>query len=139
MSGPKPEVKGQKRAMPIAALEIFTAAGIALFWAAWFAGSLAPENPPACYFAFERAFPVPDLVLALSLLAAGILLLKGRPAGRALSLACAGALVFLGLLDASFNFQNGIYSASATDLAMNGLLNLWCVGLGAAILGRLRQ
>ena len=95
-------------------------------------------DPPACYLAFERAFPVPDLVLALALLAAGILLLMGHPAGRAPSLACAGALIFLGLLDASFNLQNGIYSASAAALAMNGLLNLWCVGLGTAILIRFR-
>jgi len=137
VSNPDPGREGRKRPSTIAALEITTASGIGLFWVAWFAGGLAPEDPPACYLAFERAFPLPDLVLALALLAAGLFLLKGRPAGRALSLACAGALIFLGLLDASFNLQNGLYSTPA-NLAMNGCINLWCVGLGTGLLIRFR-
>ena len=43
---------------------------------------------------------------------------------------CAGALIFLGLLDFSFNFQNGIYALSTADLLLNGFINLWCVVFG---------
>ena len=124
------EKKG--RAIPI--LEIVTAAGLILFWIGFFTVGLAPENPPECYFAYEHAFPLPDLVLAILLLIAGILLLKENPLGRTLSLVTGGALVFLGLLDFSFNLQNGVYSISAMDLVLNAFINIWCVAVGIAII-----
>jgi hypothetical protein len=94
---------------------------------------LAPDQAPPCYYAYEHAFPLPDGVLAILLLVAGILLMRSRPAGRTLSLIAAGALVFLGLLDFSFNLQNGIYMTSTIDLVLNAFINIWCVGFGLAI------
>ena len=52
-------------------LQIATALGIALYWAGFFLLGAVPENPPEAYLAFERAFPLPDAVLALCLLAGG--------------------------------------------------------------------
>ena len=124
------EKKG--RAIPI--LEIVTAAGLILFWIGFFTVGLAPENPPECYFAYEHAFPLPDLVLAIVLLISGILLLKENPLGRMLSLVTGGALVFLGLLDFSFNLQNGVYSISTLDLVLNAFINTWCVAFGIAVI-----
>mgnify|MGYP005857871201 CR=1 FL=1 len=40
------------------------------------------------------------------------------------------ALVFLGLLDISFNVQNARYSIGAVDAAMNLLINTACVLFG---------
>jgi hypothetical protein len=56
-----------------------------------------------------------------------------RPAGRTLCLVCAGGLLFLGLLDASFNIQNGIYTSSLTEGMMAVAINFWCIALGIAI------
>lgn len=117
----------------IAVLELLTGIGLILFWIGFFTIGLAPENPPPCYFAYEHSFPLPDIVLAIVLLAAGILLLSGNPRGGRLSLVAAGALIFLGLLDFSFNIQNGIYKISALDLILNAFINIWCVGFGLAI------
>lgn len=114
----------------IASLEIVTAVGIALFWITFFTVGMAPEKPPACYFAYEHAFILPDCLLALLLLTAGILLMKNSPIALKLSLAAAGALMFLGLLDFCFNIQNGIYTASSVDLVLNAVVNLWCAGFG---------
>jgi len=116
-----------------ALLQVATGIGILLFWAAFFTIGLAPQNPPECYFAYEHAFPLPDSVLAVGLVVAGYLLLAGKSAGRALSLVCAGGLIFLGLLDVSFNLQNGIYAASPVELFTNGLINAWCIGFGGFI------
>jgi hypothetical protein len=113
-----------------AVLELLTGLGIILFWVAFFTVGLAPENPPAGYFAFEHSFPLPDCLLAITLIISAVLLLKGRPLGRALSLVAAGALVFLGLLDFSFNIQNGMYAISPLDTILNGFINVWCVGFG---------
>jgi len=121
----------QGRAIPI--LEIITACGLILFWIGFFTIGLAPETPPECYFAYEHAFPLPDSLLAVLLLVSGILLLRGELLGNKLALVGSGALIFLGLLDFSFNFQNGIYSSSMVDLIMNVFINLWCVGFGIAI------
>ena len=117
----------------IAVLELLTGIGIILFWLGFFTIGLAPENPPQCYFAYEHSFPLPDVLLAVVLLAAGIQMMLNRPWGHRLSLAAAGALVFLGLLDFSFNIQNGIYMTSTIDLILNAFINVWCVGFGIAI------
>ena len=128
----------EKKGRTIPVLEIITAAGLILFWIGFFTVGMAPETPPECYFAYEHAFPLPDILLAMVLLASGILLLKEKPLGKTLALVAAGALVFLGLVDFSFNFQNGIYGISTLDLVLNGFINIWCVAFGLAIVWRNR-
>ena len=49
-------------------------------------------------------------------------------------LVCAGGLIFLGLLDASFNVQNGIYTSSLIDGLTAAVINLWCIVLGVTII-----
>lgn len=51
--------------------------------------------------------------------------------GRALSLLCAGAILFLGMLDISFNLLGSIYSLWSLDLAVEMAVNVWCIGFGA--------
>jgi hypothetical protein len=124
------ETKGLKT---IAVLELLTGIGIILFWIGFFTIGLAPENPPLCYFAYEHSFPLPDIILSIAIIASGILLLKNKKSGRTLSLICSGGLMFLGILDFSFNIQNGIYMTSTLDLVLNAFINVWCVGFGVAI------
>jgi hypothetical protein len=82
---------------------------------------------------YEHSFPLPDGLLAILMLVAGTLLLLNNPWGSHLSLVAAGALVFLGVLDFSFNIQNGVYKISKGDLILNAFLNVWCVVFGVAI------
>jgi hypothetical protein len=112
------------------ALELVTAVGLIAFWIGFFTVGFAPPAPPAGYLQYEQAFPLPDLLLAAALLVAAAGLRKERAWAPRLSLVCAGALVFLGVLDFSFNVQNGIYALSAADLALNAVINLWCVAVG---------
>ena len=124
------EIKGLKT---IAVLELLTGIGIILFWIGFFTIGLAPENPPQCYFAYEHSFPLPDIILSIAMLASGILLLKNKKSGRTLSLICSGGLMFLGILDFSFNIQNGVYMISTLDLILNAFINIWCVAFGLAL------
>ncbi len=117
----------------IAILELLTGVGLILFWIGFFTIGLAPKNPPKGYMEYEHSFPLPDGLLSILLLAAGILLLLNNPLGSHLSLIGAGALLFLGVLDFSFNIQNGVYKISKSDLILNAFLNIWCVGFGIAI------
>ena len=123
----------KKRSLVRAWLMILTGAGIILFWIAFFTINLVPENAPTCYLTFEHAFPPPDGLLALGLIIAGILVLRGRPAGRNLSLVCAGGLLFLGVIDISFNLQNGIYGLGTDELISMAAINVWCVAFGAVL------
>lgn len=124
------------KAIPV--LAIITAVGILLFWLGFFTIGMAPENPPQCYFAYEHAFPLPDIVMAFVMIAAGYLMLKKIGVGKSLMLAAAGALTFLGLLDFSFNMQNGIYSISTMDMILNGFINAWSVLFGTFMIGKLK-
>ncbi len=117
----------------IAVLELLTGVGLILFWIGFFTIGLAPKNPPQGYMEYEHSFPLPDGLLAVLLLVAGILLMLNNPWGVHLSLIAAGALIFLGVLDFSFNIQNGVYKISKSDLILNAFINLWCVGFGIAI------
>lgn len=117
----------------VSTLEIITGVGIILFWIGFFTVGLAPENPPACYFAFEHSFPLPDVILALALIYSGILIRQEKPLGASLGLTTAGGLIFLGVIDFSFNIQNGMYLISTADLILNAFINLWCAGFGIYI------
>jgi len=119
--------------LAIAILELLTAAGLILFWIGFFTIGLAPKTPPKGYMEYEHSFPVPDCLLAVLLIIAGILLIMNIPLGGKLSLIAAGALVFLGVLDFCFNIQNGVYKISTGDLITNAFINVWCVGFGIAI------
>ena len=113
----------KKRSLVQAWLMILTGAGIILFWIVFFSINLVPEDAPACYLAF-----------ALGLIAAGVLMLRGRPAGERLSLVNAGGLLFLGLIDISFNLQNGIYGLGLDELISMAAINIWCVAFGASLI-----
>ena len=114
-------------------LEIISGLGTLAFWLLFFTVGLAPKEPPPCYFAYEFSFPVADVIMSAVLITAGILLIKGYVRGIAYSLAGAGAFVFLGILDISFNLRNGIYSSGYLDLLLNAFINIWCVVFGIII------
>ena len=118
-------------AKTMARLQTLFAAGIVLWWAYFFAAAQSdPANSPV-YLAFESAFPLPDLVWLVPLLyTAARTNARGDGRGPLWTAAAGGALVFLGLLDASFNAQNGIYTRSLTDGVLNGFINVACIGFG---------
>ena len=124
----------KKRPIFQAWLMILTGIGIILFWLVFFCFHLVPENAPDCYLAFEYSFPPPDGLLALGLISAGLLVIGNRPAGARLSLACAGGLIFLGVIDISFNIQNNIYGMGLGEFLSMAAINIWCVAFGASLL-----
>jgi hypothetical protein len=117
----------------ISTLNIITGIGLLLFRIALLSIGIAPSNPTRCYYTFTAALIIPESILALLLVLAGIFIVKNRQLGYKLSLVSAGALILIGLLDFFFNIQNDIYASSTVELIINGLMNAWCVGLGLFI------
>lgn len=84
------------------------------------------------FAAHEHAFVAPDLVLAGVLIAASLLLLKGHPGGRRLSLLAAGALVFLALYD--FGWEAAIaFDRDPLDRLTTTIMDLWLLALGGVL------
>jgi hypothetical protein len=119
----------------VAILQILLALGFIGFWIYFFmVENRDPENTEI-YLAFERSFPVPDLGwVTPTLLVAAIGLLIDEIFGLFFTIISGSALIFLGLLDISFNIQNGGFKGSASDVIMNLFINLICVIFGPLFL-----
>jgi hypothetical protein len=122
-----------KRMKFLAVCQIFFGVGLMAYWAMYFLTARTGRASfliSAEHAAFEAAFPAADFVLAAAQMVSGIYLFRGAALGMLLCGACGGALIFLGLLDTSFNLQNGVYSFSPSLALMNLTINGLCVGFG---------
>ena len=126
-----------KKMKLIAVFEIVMAIGIISFWVAFFTSDmvqLPDQRLEEIYLAFEHAFPVPDLWLSVSLIIGAIGLLKVKLFGILFSLTGGASLIFLGLLDISFNTQNGMYLLTVEDAVFNGMINVACLVFGVFLI-----
>ena len=127
-------VKTRKVIPRIAVMELAVAFGIIAFWVTFFTTdmiTIEDSRLKEIYIAFESAFPVADIYLAIMLIIGGVGLLKRQFYGAVFSIMGGASLIFLGLLDVSFNTQQGIYSLGAEEAVMNIFINSLCVGFGA--------
>ncbi len=122
----------EKKIKTIAVLQLVMALGLILFWVGFFTVGMAPENPPPCYFAYEHSFPVPDIIMAFALIASSVMLFRGNPLGKVISLVCAGSLFFLGVLDMCFTTRTRVCRFHHGP-ASNLFINIACVVLGLII------
>ncbi len=116
-----------------AVMELAIAVGIISFWLVFFSADLVNIDDPhleEIYMAFESAFPVADISLSIVLIIGGIGLLKKVSFGFLFSLLGGASLIFLGLLDVSFNTQHGIYLLGIGEAILNIFINSLCLGGG---------
>ena len=119
----------------LASIEIFIAVGIIGFWVYFFlVENHNPEKTPI-YLAFERSFPLPDLIwLTPALIIAAVGLLTEKPMGIVFTIAAGGALLFLGLVDTSFNLKNGGYTTKPMDTLINVVINGVSIIMGPVLI-----
>ena len=130
-------IKYTKIIIFVAIMELAIAAGIISFWIAFFSTDLVSIDDPhlkEIYLAFESAFPIADIYLSILLIIGGIGLLKRMSFGFLFSLLGGASLIFLGLLDISFNTQHGIYLLGIGEAILNIFINLLCLGGGFFII-----
>jgi dihydroflavonol-4-reductase len=127
----------------LAKLQILTASGLLIYWLLFYTIGLAPENPPPGYFEFQRSFTFPDIMLALAFIRVGLSQLSvdatARERCRPLTTVCAGAMLFLGGLDISFNVQNSIYLTLSIDTILEIGINVWCIVFGWLLIADQRR
>ncbi|MFW9997499.1 MAG: hypothetical protein ACFFD4_35995 [Candidatus Odinarchaeota archaeon] len=107
----------------IAVLEVLGGLTIIGFWVGWFLDvfkSITPEHPLYdTYIAFEISFPVPDAWIVILLFTSAYGIFKGKKYGSTLGVAAGAALIFLGLHDAMFYLQNGLYQHDLLLIPIN--------------------
>lgn len=103
----------------LAVAHVALAGVIALFWLAFYAEIIFQPDVLAPlianfdgYYAWERAFTIPDLLLALSMAVGGLRLLRDDADQPAITLllAASGACIFLGVLDFVYDSAHGMYN-----------------------------
>lgn len=113
-----------------AAATLLGGTGVVAFWITYFTSTATLGHGDPAVIAFEGAFLVADAVFAGLLIAAGVGLLRRRPAGAFLLAAAAGMSLYLALLDVTFYTRQGLYSALSTGALLELTVNGLCLGGG---------
>jgi hypothetical protein len=116
----------------LAALQVATALGIVAFWQTWLRGDHDVAWWPTGYEEHERAFVLPDHVMAALLVASAVLSVTGSMLGAQLALVCAGMLLFLGLIDGAYFARHGMF-ARERDGVGNALIVGWVLVLAVLL------
>lgn len=126
----------------LAMIYVGAALGIVHFWWQFFNGSLFSSVELNAvmphfegYYLWERSFVLPDLLLATGMLISSVALWTNRwmEKGRVLASACAGASLFLGVLDLTYGFSSGLFSINHrfAGVVLEAGLSITAVGLVA--------
>lgn len=113
--------------------ELLVAFGIVIFWVLFFTVDLVTIPDPdlrKIYMGFEYSFVLPDFILSIILVVSAQHLFKRKRSGFILSLIAGSVLIFLGLLDISFNTRHHIYGMGIVETVFNGTINVLCIVFG---------
>ena len=121
----------------LAVLLIISALGTIYYWADFYLRGEVQVIEEEWYIKFEKAFLVADLwgISACSLIGA-LGLLTEQPYGQFFSLLAAGSMIFLALMDITFNIQNNLYQLIATSnqMVFELVINLWFLVMGVSLI-----
>ena len=119
-----------------AILLIITALGTFVYWFDFFKSGHVIVIKEDWHLKFEKAFPVADGWMAICALISAWGLLSGSNYGSVFALISAGSLIFLALMDITFNVQNGLYRKFSASTKMNVavIINSWALFLGIALI-----
>jgi len=120
----------------LAVLLIITALFTIYYWADFYTkGGVRVVNED-WYMKFEKAFPIADLWMAACCLLGATGLLTEQTYGSFFSLLAASSLIFLALMDITFNIENNLYRliATSSQMVLELAINLWGLTLGIVLI-----
>ena len=116
----------------LAVLQVGTALGIVGYWQVWLRGDHDVTWWPTGYEEHERAFVLPDHVMAALLVISAGLSVSGSVMGAHLALVAAGMLLFLGLIDAAYFARNTMFARNRDGVG-NALIVGWVLLLAVVL------
>jgi len=113
-------------------LLICTAICCIYYWIDFYVRGAVQVIKEEWYIKFEKAFTIADLWMAVSALIGATGLLLGQTYGYTFALLAAASLIFLELMDVTFNIQNNLYRLVKTSgqMKFEVFLNIFALGLG---------
>jgi hypothetical protein len=127
----KPKPKGLSW---IIALLCFAFVATLAYWIVFFTSGDVQARNDAVYIAFEKSFPPADAWMALCALLGAIGLWRRRAWGFLFALLTASSAIFLGLMDVTFNLNEGIYAIGGSDTLIEIIINLATLLLGLVVI-----
>ena len=106
------------------------------YWVDFFLRKGVQVTQEDWYIKFQKAFPVADMWLAICALVGAIGLLTEQYYGLFFSMLTASSLIFLALMDITFNVENKLYRLISTSNEMKLELagNLWFLSVGVILI-----
>lgn len=118
----------------ISGLLFFAFAATLVYWIVFYTTGETQVRQDPVYLAFENSFPVADTWMALCALLGAIGLWNRKPWGFLFGLLAASSAIFLGLMDLTFNLNEGIYAIPGLETTIEVLINLLTLGLGPVVI-----
>jgi hypothetical protein len=117
-------------------LLIGTAIGVIYYWVDFYIRGGVQVLKEEWYIRFQKAFLAADLWTSASAVTGAIGLLTEQTYGLVFTFLAASSLIFLGLMDITFNIQNNLYRLVATsgEMKFELFINFWTLGLGIALI-----
>ncbi|MFQ3325155.1 MAG: hypothetical protein ACI90U_002990 [Pseudomonadales bacterium] len=109
------------------------AIGIVLYWISYFSEGSVHASAEACYHSFQRNFPAPDAMIAFMCILCAEGLRRSKPWSIFTGMAAVGGLLFLALIDISYNLWNDMYLMSSSAIGAEIVINVVCLSTAACL------
>ena len=120
----------------ISVLLIMTAIFLIYYWIDFYLRKGVQVTQEEWYIKFQKAFPIADMWAAICALLGAVGLLTEQNYGLLFSILSASSVIFLALMDITFNVENKLYNLVGTSNEMKLELagNIWFLSVGIVLI-----
>ncbi len=119
----------------ISLAEFVVGLGIIIYWFFFYKVVKKDSKKSIPYITHEKSFPIADLCWTMpNLFIASLGVILSQRFGIFFSIISGSSLIFLGLLDITFNVQNKVFSNNISDTIIHLFINLSCLIFGIVFL-----
>ena len=116
----------------ISVLLLGTAVGLIFYWYDFFTKGSVPVINEDWYIKFQKSFPIADIWTAVCAVIGAVGLITDNGFGPYFTLITGSSLLFVGLMDVTFNVQNKLYQyiKKSGQMKFEVFVNVWTIGFG---------
>lgn len=113
----------------IASLWIASALNV-LFWASFFTNGAVQSSQDPVYLGFEAAFPAADAWIGIASILCAEGLRRRHPSAVLFGIAAGSTFVYLGLMDALYSLEHGVYAQLSPEVLGEIAIEITCFTFG---------
>ncbi len=108
-------------------VHFISATALLLFWAGYYLSGFSKWMQPEIYSGLTNAFPMPDSILVILMISAGVLTYQKSKYANRLSIVVALFFLQLGVMGFQIGLPGGMQLISMVTVLRSGFVNLWCI------------